>query len=82
MTDLARVRFLEDELERKQAENARLREELTVHAIHRYCVSKTKHEAELARLREGLTLIGGYHYSTREAKDLCDIANDALKETT
>ena len=63
-----------------ETENARLRMELTVHAIHRFCVSKTKHEAELTRLRED---------NDRIQKSLLDarlevqyLRRKALEETT
>ena len=47
------------EVELLKTENTRLREELTVHAIHRFCVSKTKHEAEHARLRKEVLIQEG-----------------------
>ena len=79
--ELARLREKErlfEQLEyRMTQENARLRD------LNDEGVARIMEDAQtITRLREALTLIGRYHYSTREAKDLCDIANDALEETT
>ena len=78
--DLLHAHLKEDAEREELFKTAHMAQKAELARLRAYAKYADQAGEELGRLREALTLIGRYHYSTREAKDLCDIANDALKE--